>query len=73
MSMLELMNTIQTDMLGVQALWERHLKNPDNTLNILPDESLPGHSKPVQFVLTGDEAFPLSIKVQVLVLNRVTK
>lgn len=39
----------------------KSLKNPDNRLNILPDESLPGHSKPEQFILTGDEAFPLSM------------
>ena len=36
------------------------LENPDNPLNIPADEPLPGSSKPVPFVLTGDEAFPLS-------------
>ena len=36
------------------------LENPDNPLNIPADEPLPGYSKPVPFVLTGDEAFPLS-------------
>ena len=36
------------------------LENPDNPLNIPADEPLPGSSKPVPFVLSGDEAFPLS-------------
>ena len=36
------------------------LESPDNPLNIPADEPLPGCSKPVPFLLTGDEAFPLS-------------
>ena len=36
------------------------LESPDNPLNIPADEPLPGFSKPVPFLLTGDEAFPLS-------------
>ena len=39
---------------------KKALDNPDNPLNIPGDESLPGRTKPVPFVVTGDEAFPLS-------------
>ena len=39
---------------------KKALDNPDNLLNIPPDEPLPGRTKPIPFVLTGDEAFPLS-------------
>ena len=40
------------------------LESPDNALNIPADEPLPGCSKPVPFLLTGDEAFPLSKYMQ---------
>ena len=39
---------------------KKALDNPDNPLNIPADEPLPGRTKPIPFVLTGDEAFPLS-------------
>lgn len=39
---------------------KKALDNPDNPLNIPADEPLPGRVNAVPFVLTGDEAFPLS-------------
>jgi len=39
---------------------KKALDNLDNTLNIPGDEPLPGRTKPILFVLSGDEALPLS-------------
>ena len=39
---------------------KKALESCDNPLNIPPLRPLPGATKPIAFVLTGDEAFPLS-------------
>ena len=39
---------------------KKALESCDNPLNIPPLRPLPGATKPIPFVLTGDEAFPLS-------------
>lgn len=46
---------------GPKNAFRKAIASQDNPLNIPPSKPLPGRNKPIPYVVTGDDAFPLTL------------